>query len=295
MKADEIINQIAHKAGVANTVSKETLEAILQAANELEVDFQNIKSAPSIQEDKLLFDLPFDEYQKLPVDKQREIQRRACVGSEKWINEELKRLNAKWILVCGGKTIDFSDNLGDYPSEEKLMTIGRKFNRIPFAFVEMPQIEEMGAKWSKITSTDYYPTVEIIVGKANWDNAQIEQFGEVIIGDLDTGAPGIFLDYGVLLSKEFVRWSSIMTERQAYHLGKRYFFYLLKVKIGLKDETGDLKTQDFHCYCIQDWEDCPFRDVNPGRQALVGRNILMKFSLHVILDSKNATTIIHHV
>ncbi|MCI0525111.1 MAG: hypothetical protein L0Y75_07590, partial [Acidobacteria bacterium] len=70
-----------------------------------------------------LFELPFDEYLAMPDEERDAVALRAYQALDAWIDAELKKRKAEWILVCGGQVIESSSTLRDYPSDEKLMQI----------------------------------------------------------------------------------------------------------------------------------------------------------------------------
>lgn len=89
-----------------------------------------------------LFDLPFDDYLAMSREERDAIALRAYQTLGTWIDAELKRLGAEWMLVCGGQVIESSPTLQNYPSREKLMQAGRQRGLVPFVFVREPLIEE---------------------------------------------------------------------------------------------------------------------------------------------------------
>jgi len=79
-------------------------------------------------------------------------------SKKEWIDYELERRGAMWILVCGGEVVESSETLRDYPSREKLMTLGEERGVVPFVFVKAPLIEEESA-WTALPHADFYPTL----------------------------------------------------------------------------------------------------------------------------------------
>lgn len=115
-----------------------------------------------------LFELPFDDYLAMSREERDAIALRAYQTLGPWIDAELKRLGAEWMLVCGGKVIESSPILKNYPSREKLMKIGRQRGLIPFVFVKAPLIEESG--WSTLEGDDFYPTVRLTVAASGTEH-----------------------------------------------------------------------------------------------------------------------------
>ncbi|MFA5987661.1 MAG: hypothetical protein WC797_03370 [Candidatus Paceibacterota bacterium] len=54
---------------------------------------------------------------------------------KKWIEEEMRRRNWLWIVVCGGHVATGSPDMADIPDDKKLLEIGKEYDRIPFLFV----------------------------------------------------------------------------------------------------------------------------------------------------------------
>jgi len=45
-----------------------------------------------------------------------------------------------------------------------------------------------------------------------------------------------------------------------------------------------------HAYCVRDWQKSSLCLVNPNRQALAGRNVLLKFPITVELNGEKKLT-----
>jgi hypothetical protein len=90
-----------------------------------------------------LFKLSFDDYLAMSDDERDAIALRAYQTLDAWIEAELKKRKAEWILVCGGQVIESSPTLRNYPPGEKIMQIGRQRGLVPFVFVKTPLIEEV--------------------------------------------------------------------------------------------------------------------------------------------------------
>ncbi|MGH6629735.1 MAG: hypothetical protein ACREB3_08385, partial [Burkholderiales bacterium] len=88
-----------------------------------------------------LFALSFADYLAFSDEERDAVMLRAYQLLETWINAELERRKAQWILVCGGQVLEFSSTLRDYPSDETLLQIGRQRGLVPFVFVKTPLIE----------------------------------------------------------------------------------------------------------------------------------------------------------
>lgn len=63
----------------------------------------------------------------------------------RWIDEEMKRRGWMWIVICGGEVVAGSPLVSDFPDEEQLIEIGKKYNRIPFVYGKTVLPEEIVA------------------------------------------------------------------------------------------------------------------------------------------------------
>ncbi len=134
-----------------------------------------------------VFDLPFDDYLAMSDEERDDIAFRAYQTLGEWIDAELKKRKAEWILVCGGEVIGASPTLEDYPSREKLMEIGRRRGLVPFVFVKTPLIEESG--WSALAGDDFYPTICLTVAAPGTSMAYLPTSGTEFTADFDSGSP----------------------------------------------------------------------------------------------------------
>ena len=95
-----------------------------------------------------VFALPFDDYLALSDEEREAVQLCAYQAHQAWIDAELERQAAEWILVCGGEVVEASPTLRDYPSREKLLRLGQQRGRVPFVFVREPLVEESACCWN---------------------------------------------------------------------------------------------------------------------------------------------------
>ncbi|MCI0691037.1 hypothetical protein L0337_03410 [candidate division KSB1 bacterium] len=122
---------------------------------------KSIKKSPQILPatslDDVIFKISFDEYLALTDDERDSIHISAYSKYRAWIDEELERREAEWMLVVGGDVIETGETLDEYPSRDKLYKIGRQFDRVPFVFVANPVIEE--SSWAALPKNDFYPDI----------------------------------------------------------------------------------------------------------------------------------------
>ncbi len=98
---------------------------------------------PKTLVDDETFLMPFEDYLALSDEARDNIQLYAYDNYREWIDEELARRDARWMLVCGGKILEWSPKLDDYPSDEKMEAIGMQSGYAPFVFMANPLIEEL--------------------------------------------------------------------------------------------------------------------------------------------------------
>jgi len=198
-------------------ISAETgLEQVLQTLGKLDLeDLEVVEkqltreknkpksfSAPkSLLEDER-FLISFDDYLALSDDEGEELKLMAYEKYRDWIDRELAKRRARWMLICGGKTIEWSPKLDDYPSRKKRHTIGRQMGYAPWTFIANPIIEE--SYWAAISDNDFYPSVSVAFGAENWNQEDVMKKGLQFDTDLDTGSGNIMLDYGLMRSKNII-------------------------------------------------------------------------------------------
>jgi hypothetical protein len=235
-----------------------------------------------------LFAIPFDTYLAMSEDERAEVAFRAYIILDRWIERELKARQAQWMLVCGGEILESSAKLIEYPSREKLMTIGKDRGVIPFVFIRAPLIEE--SNWSVLSDSDYYPTLPITGGRFRVTKEKLVADGIVIEADFDTGSPHLLLDYNQMLSNDVVDPMPSYQEHFHPHLGEYLRCYLLPIQIGVTDASGQMVTKEFGAFLVRNWRQTSLCWVNPDREALAGRNLLLEFPLKVELDGEKKTT-----
>jgi hypothetical protein len=251
---------------------------------------KKVSSAPRgyPEEAEELFKIPFEKYLALSQDERDAIAFRAYKILDRWIDEELKKRHAKWMLVCGGKILESSPKLIEYPSSEKLITVGQQRGLIPFVFIRTPLIEE--SRWSSLPELDYYPTLSITVGRFGTPSGKLTSDGVAIEADFDTGSSDLLLDYDQMVSNGIIGSMSIEHAHYRPHLGEFYRSYLLPITVGVIDDGGRIVTKECGAVLVRNWRQSPLCFVNSAREALAGRNLLLEFPLKVELDGDKKTT-----
>jgi hypothetical protein len=138
-------------------------------------------TSPSMPLEDKIFTLSFDEYLSLSDEERASIRTSFYTKYRDWIDNELQRRQAEWMLIVGGQIIE-TGQLDEYPSRNKIFEVGHKLGWVPFVFVANPIIEE--SQWVALPRNDFYPTVSIIVSS---DDLQSTQKSLTLQADLDTG------------------------------------------------------------------------------------------------------------
>jgi hypothetical protein len=116
------------------------VEKRLASAREKKNGNAPVPAVPPVPRD--LFAISFDEYLAMPQSEREAIDILAYKRYANWIEQELNRYKARWILVCGGKVIESGPTLRSYPRSQKLQAVGEQYGLIPFVFLRGPMIEE---------------------------------------------------------------------------------------------------------------------------------------------------------
>ena len=177
MLEETLIKKIVDKLDVKDGSEQKLVEKTLAALEQLRM-LKYLSQSPDMGKSGI-FALSLEEYLEMEPDEQKRIQLKVYEEHQDWIEDELRLRNAEWIIVCNGEVIKVSQRLDEYPSDDELMEIGKRFNRIPFVFVKTPLIEEIA--WAQVGDWDYYPTLEIILGKAGCREETLIQQGETIV------------------------------------------------------------------------------------------------------------------
>jgi len=236
-----------------------------------------------------LFAISFNEYLAMPLEERHAIQISAYEKYAEWIAQELERFQARWILVCGGKVIESSPTLRNYPRREKVRSVGEQYGLMPFVFVRGPMIEE--SIWTVLPYNDSYPTLPIIVAAENENPSNLQANGWLITeADFDTGSPDILVDYDRVVEKGIIERQNFDEAHTHSHLERQYRFHIVPILVGVMTETDKLIAGVIDVFCVRDWAKSSLCLVNRTRQALIGRNLLYELPLRIALDGRKQTT-----
>lgn len=235
--------------------------------------------------DDAIFKIAFDKYLDLPDDERDAIHTSAYAKYRNWIDAELERRGAEWMLVVGGDVIEAGESLDEYPSREKLYKSGHHFGVIPFVFVANPVIEE--SSWAALLKNDFYPTVSINLGSSLSASSQNTW---ALQADFDTGSFHTMLDYDSLLQRKILDRQPIDQANEGSHLERKFKFHIATLTIGIIDESGQTFSISTSISCVRNWQQSPFCLVNAFRKALVGRGLLLKLPIRLELNGQDRST-----
>ncbi|MFN3622416.1 MAG: hypothetical protein ACK4TI_05950, partial [Nitrososphaerales archaeon] len=137
-------------------------------------------------------DIPLEKYRSLFNSESRGklfhmIARRIYELHGGWISEELKRRNARSLLVCDKKVIAASKDRYGF-SLKQVARVEEELGKPCYLLSGETLIEET-AEWSRLGDEDYYPTIEVYLGEEGWDDRRVFRDGVKVRSDFDTGNP----------------------------------------------------------------------------------------------------------
>jgi hypothetical protein len=226
------------------------------------------------------FRMSWEDFALLDEGERDRVYERAAEGRGRWAQSELRRRGARWLVVVGDEVVAASGDLNAIPSDQELERWGRERNRVPFYF-EGEVIEEVRAPghalWTELSGGDAYPTLPLDL---------LAPLESALAADLDTGSPFTFVN------SERVRGvpSVLRPWRAGHHLGRRYFWKKIPARLAVSDVSGHRHAADMEVRAVRAWAQSPFSEINPRREALVGRDLLRALGLRVALVAKERRT-----
>jgi len=195
---------------------------------------------------------------------------------------------ARYVVLCDGNVVSrYSDAYG--PTDEELKLLERKHGKACYV-VGADVIEE--AAWSQLPRADYYPTLPILLGLSDWSDKQVFEQGFMMNADFDTGNPDVAAFSLDDLTKIGVQPPRPDELRSDIHLTRPFYYAWRTLKIGAKDQRAG-RSISKACKCLVRWTDVrvnPFLLANPQRTGFVGRDVMLRFPLMIILDAAKRTT-----
>lgn len=226
------------------------------------------------------FDIPIVERDSMNPKQLSELYDRLLEEYGIMVKRYLK-MGSRFVVLCDKRVVFSSDR---EISDEDIRELERKYGKVCYILTE-DLIEE--SSWMPLGDEDYYPTIEIILGRTDWEAKEIFGHGLRVIADFDTGNPDIAAFSDEELSPLKVMVPRIM--RRAIHLGRYYDYYLLKVRIGICDASGERRCIQKTCRSVLFWREVernPFLLANPNRKGFIGRDLMIHFPFDILLSGK---------
>lgn len=225
--------------------------------------------------------LSMEEYKRLSDSERGYFHALAREENSSWIKSQLREHEAGWLVVVDGRVIAYGRSLDDYPNEAEIRRICKKTGQFPFVFVNdlLLSIEEGTTTWHQtVHPDDYYPVLGLWL--LSLDRARSVE----LVADSDTGALSTFAELDRLVSSGIIEASLFDVPHIATHLNRRYSYVLKHVLVQVDESSGHPSETRETAICVRDWHDSPFVQINPSREALVGRHLPAKLALRLTLD-----------
>jgi len=241
---------------------------------------QRAKTAPQPLENKFISrNIPLEEYRALSREEKRSYHDEAEELNWRWVENQLNRLNAKWLMVVEGQVVMYGETLDNYPDRKELLALCERIGKYPFAFFSprVFAIEELSTAWHETKEPDdAYPAISI----ALFDNSNRFETE----ADLDTGAVDCYASLEMLTANGVVTIEIDDVGRTSKHLSRAFNYFVAPVWLELIDDKATNKQSRITVICVENWLHSPFTAINPARTCLVGRRALLKLRPRLVLD-----------
>lgn len=226
------------------------------------------------------------EYEELDVEEKGHLYSEFQQLHGGWIETQLQARDAVWILIAEGEVVNSGPRWHDGPDDYEVAEMSLRDNRMYWVFETFPLIEE--TSWVSLQDRDAYPSLRLEVVNDSTSKSW------AIIADFDSGSNTTVLDESQLRDAEMLP-SKPRSIKEAVHLGSTFQYSRLPLSIRLADETNNRHTERLDCAVVYSWDNSPWTRINPGRQALAGRDLLLSLSASVELNGKDRKTYIRRV
>lgn len=292
----DLVDRVMTVLGENAPVSREQVERVLQALDEINAQLPEPTPHPDEpdclpleDDDDGLTHMDFATF--LALDPQRRDALALRLQDRNWnlIQSTLERRGWEWMMWLDNRIVRASHSLEDYPAAEDIMSLGNETGNPPLIFVRNPVIEE--SAWVSLSHDDWYPTLPIHIGEPSWNDSQLIASGMPLLSDFDTGTAVQLIDADALAHSGWI--STAFDPRPAIrgrHLSREYIYVVRNLRIGILDEAGTMRSGILPLRCVTDWQQSPLVSVNPQRQALIGRGVLLRLGLLIELDGANRST-----
>jgi hypothetical protein len=226
-----------------------------------------------------------EEYERLSIKERCALQERLQEQNRQWLHEKFSIFGLAWLVVVDGEIIASGKSLKDEPMPLQIQKICRETGKFPLVFINESflAIEEGASTWHETNEPgDYYPTLPV---KLISDSNAVE-----VVGDFDTGASHTFVDQGFLIAQNLFQPEAQDYYKTARHLNQTYGYVAKSLRFGLASKADETQNVDAKIYCVADWHNSPFVQINPERVALIGRDLLLTLKPKVLLDFDNRQT-----
>ncbi len=211
MTTETVIEKVRKELGPLNAQAEQAVLAtfkVMQGASRLDMPALSHESA-FVGEN-----ITLAEYVALPREERRRYLDGAEPPNQAWIEKQLARLQASWIMVADGKVILHGATMQNYPEDEDFLKLCERCGKYPFVFFHplVHAIEE-NAGWHKtIQPGDAYPTLALTLSN---DSNHLS-----FVADLDTGSLNSFCDLNLLEKNKVIEALPYHSERHAQHLSR---------------------------------------------------------------------------
>lgn len=204
-----------------------------------------------------------------------------------WIQEQLTQRESEWILMAAGDVVQAGPHWHGRPDDCRLAELSHQYNRMYWVFGRFPLIEE--SSWNPVTPVDLYPSLAVTV-VGNTSTGETVEY----LADFDSGSSTTVLDATRLQQAGFLGGRLERVET-ASHLGEPFQFSWRPLTLRLRCESGEERKQVVECCIVYCWAMSPWTRINPKREALAGRDLLLRFPASVELDGITKRTYIRKV
>jgi hypothetical protein len=275
MTTETLIQKVRDEVGTLDANGEQLL---IKAMKILQGAGDTIKPQPA-EEHFVSQNITPEEYEALPRAERRHYQDEAEELNQRWVENQLKRYNAKWIMVIDGQVVMHGATLDDYPEEEDFLALCEKTGKYPFVFLSPSvfAIEESSTSWHLTKDAgDAYPALAMTI---SGNNRRLETEA-----DLDTGASDCYCDLELLTANRVVKLYSNNFEKTSRHLSQPFIYFTKQLSLEIRDKTRASRQWRTTVICVDDWQNSPFIAINPKRTFLLGRRVLFKLRPRIILD-----------
>ncbi len=223
--------------------------------------------------------ITLEEYVALPREEKRRYQDETERLNQHWVEIQLEKLGAKWLMVVEGQVVLYGATMDNFPDHDELVALCHRTGKYPFAFFSprIFEIEELTPHWHPTKEfDDAYPTLSIAFSNT--------QSNLSTVADLDTGAVDCFASLDLLVQSGVVKIQPEDLEWTSRHLSRSFIYFSRPLWIELVDASGAIRKHRTAILCVQDWNQSPFTVINPDRTVLMGRKILLKLRPRLTLD-----------